>query len=376
MASRTLSHPLVFYQPLNLIFRLFKITTLLIRLPLWVIQAAVPALRPLPNWTFKQALIRPILKHILSITSSIATTDPLPLQPLTEKSRWVTIDPFPDTHYVGPLLHNPSTRPAKIGGTWYPSQPSSNPQRICLHIHGGAFVVGDGRDANTKYLGKTLVRHARFDALFAPQYRLAGYGGRDPFPAALQDALTSYLYLIRTLGIAPENVTLSGDSAGGNLAIALLRYLERFGEQIGVPKPGRVALLSPWVNPGAAVGASYEQTSELAKTDILPDAFIRWGAKAYILQSGLQPGESEWVDALGKPFATATPVFVSWSDREVLAPQCAAWAEEMGKTVTGRFEVNIEKDAPHDTVLLGDVLAWEKSAEEVAGKIGQFVDAN
>ena len=56
-----------------------------------------------------------------------------------------------------------------------------------------------------------------------PQYRLSS-NSHGEFPAALQDAITSYSSLLN-MGISPQRIIVSGDSAGGHLAISLLRYL-------------------------------------------------------------------------------------------------------------------------------------------------------
>jgi len=70
-----------------------------------------------------------------------------------------------------------------------------------------------------------------------------------PFPAALLDALAGYLYLVK-LGFSEENIILVGDSAGGNLALALTRYLLSNKEQ--QPKlpniPDALVLLSPFAD--------------------------------------------------------------------------------------------------------------------------------
>lgn len=392
----TVSFPLLSYQPLSLLYRLAKIISILVRLPIWLLRAAVPALRPDKSWTFKQTIMRTVFLHVVDMTSTVGITEPLSLAPGKEQSRWVTIEPFEDTLYVGPLLST-TVRPATTGGTWYgvPAAPDADAARswtkVAMHIHGGAFVLGDGRSAATGFLGRTFVEHARFDAVFAPQYRLSGYGGRDPFPAALQDALTCYLYLVRTLDVSPRAITISGDSAGGNLAVALLRYLERFGARLDVPRPGRAVLVSPWVQPSAALRTAYDSW-DLARTDFLPASFIRWGAEAYLLQArhaegGLDvdddaaaaaaPGDkNEWVDALGHPFATRVPVFLTWADKEILSVDCEAWAREMRSVGDGEwyFVVNIEPNALHDTLLIGDQLGWEGSAVEVATAIAKFVE--
>ncbi|KAF3761815.1 alpha/beta-hydrolase [Cryphonectria parasitica EP155] len=400
-APSILSHPTLAYQPFSTIYKLYRLATILLRFPLWLVKALIPSLRPLPTWTFKQTLARNIAYNMVHTDATLSITKPLSLAPGKEGPRWTTIHPPSDEQqqqqqqqlYTGPMAST-TIHPAVIGGTWYstkttaaaPTGPDSVPKtwtKIALHFHGGAFVLGDGRQDATGFLGNLLTRHAGFDAVFAPQYRLAGYGGRDPFPAALQDCLTAYLYLVRTLGVAPARITVSGDSAGGNLAVGLLRYLERYGEGGGagslLPLPGAVVLLSPWVNPSAAELTDYEGWG-LMRTDYLPRAFLVWGYRAYIRQAASAEGISEWVDPLGHPFVTQVPVFVSWAGGEVLGVDCARWAAEMREKRGGaggdggwRFEVNVEEGgAPHDTLLAGDVLGWEKSAEEVARKIRRF----
>lgn len=375
--SRTLSFPLKSYLPFRIIYHLFKVASILTRLPFWLLRAAIPALRPHPQWTFKQALMRNVIQTLVGITSSIGITATLSLQPGKEGPRWATTAPFDETLYVGPLL-SAKDKPATTGGTWYgvdraPTSPAGL-KKVALHFHGGAFVIGNGRTEDTGFLCGTLIKHGGFDAVFAPQYRLAGYQGRDAFPAGLQDCLSSYLYLVRTLDIPATNITLSGDSAGGNLAIALLRYLERFGGEIGVPLPGHVVLISPWIQPAAALSTNYASW-KLYRTDFIPASFIRWGVEAYVEQSEQAAAHSEYVNALGHPFKHTVPVFSTWGSEEILSVDCALWADEM-KTVPGqaRFEVNIEAAAPHDTLLVGGSSGWEASAAGVAAKIGRFVD--
>jgi acetyl esterase/lipase len=71
-------------------------------------------------------------------------------------------------------------------------------------------------------------------------YRLAP---EHPYPAALEDALAAYRYLMEQ-GIAPGNIALGGESAGGGLAIALLVSLR----DLGLPLPGCLWCSSPWVD--------------------------------------------------------------------------------------------------------------------------------
>jgi acetyl esterase/lipase len=66
----------------------------------------------------------------------------------------------------------------------------------------------------------------------------------NPFPAALLDAISGYNYLVNDIGFNPQDIVVSGDSAGGNLALALVRYLVE-ADIPTLPVPGALILLSP-----------------------------------------------------------------------------------------------------------------------------------
>ncbi len=79
------------------------------------------------------------------------------------------------------------------------------------------------------------------DALcLALNYRLAP---ECTFPGPLHDAVSAYFRLTEDLHIPPENILVSGDSAGGGLALALLMYLR----DNHYPVPAGGILMSPWV---------------------------------------------------------------------------------------------------------------------------------
>lgn len=85
--------------------------------------------------------------------------------------------------------------------------------------------------------------------LHSPAWRrlIAGMSYRKPllrhtaFPAPLLDVLAGYLHLLH-LGFASENITLLGKSAGGHLALMLLRYIA----ELRLPMPGAVGMMAPW----------------------------------------------------------------------------------------------------------------------------------
>lgn len=87
--------------------------------------------------------------------------------------------------------------------------------------------------------------------LLAPEYRLSD---ETSFPGILADAYASWLYLIGQCGFVPSNVTIAGDSAGGNLALALARYICREhspslpARKRFEPIADSLVLFSPWVD--------------------------------------------------------------------------------------------------------------------------------
>ncbi|TGJ86366.1 hypothetical protein E0Z10_g2368 [Xylaria hypoxylon] len=361
--------PLASYPVLSIFYKLFYSCTVLARLPVWIVGFSLfQRARPLPSWSFKQSLMFRILTEIVFLTSRTETPVPLPLEPGKEKDRWEKLEPFPKDMYRGPL-ESESVEPALIGGTWYPKKPAdpANVGPVILHIHGGAFVIGDGRSDASGPMFDLFLKHGKTGPIFAPQYRLSSRPTSAPFPAALQDTLTSYLYFVRTLGIPASNITISGDSAGGNLAIALLRYIVEYGAELDIPQPKSAAILTPWVAPVKHLWSEFVITSNPNYyTDYLGTEFCRWGAKAYI--RGVSP-EHPYIMALGHPFKTPVPMLVTFGSAEILAVDGLEWIREMERLEGNKLETYIEPDAPHDTVLVGHIIGFQESSTGVARRI-------
>ena len=118
-------------------------------------------------------------------------------------------------------------------------------QGVILYLHGGGYTCGD-LDYATGF-GSTLATDSG-SRVFCPAYRLAP---EHPFPAALEDALTAYRYLLDK-GYSPRSITLCGESAGGGLCYALCLKLK----ELHLPLPGAIIAISPWTDLTAS-GESY-----------------------------------------------------------------------------------------------------------------------
>jgi acetyl esterase/lipase len=124
-----------------------------------------------------------------------------------------------------------------VPGEWVTARTRGPTTRTILYLHGGGYVAGSPRTH------RVITGHlaARCGArVFAADYRLAP---ELPFPAALDDAAAAYRGLLAE-GIAPGDIVIAGDSAGGGLSVATalrLRELEQ-------PLPHALVLFSPWVD--------------------------------------------------------------------------------------------------------------------------------
>src|SRR5258706_1044972 len=153
---------------------------------------------------------------------------------------------------------------AKVGGVpgvW--CIPASERIGVALlYLHGGVFVFGSAH-AYRKFAGQIAARSGV--RAFVADYRRAP---ENPFPAAIDDARAAYRGLTAQFGA--DHVAIVGDSAGGGLALSLLR--EEPSARCGV-------LLSPWTDL-ALTGGTIE--SKAAEDPLLSRAGLEAGARQYL----------------------------------------------------------------------------------------------
>lgn len=111
-----------------------------------------------------------------------------------------------------------------------------NARPIVLHLHGGGYVMGSA-EASLGLAGR--LASAIGGWTLTPDYRLAP---EEPFPAALDDVVACYRWLLATYPDSP--VTVFGECAGGGLALALSLYLRESCERL----PDAVHVVSPFVD--------------------------------------------------------------------------------------------------------------------------------
>lgn len=167
-----------------------------------------------------------------------------------------------------------------------------------LYVHGGGFVLGS--PASHRGVAARLAQLTGRPVL-AASYRLAP---EHPFPAAVEDLQATWRAL--TLG-GERPVALAGDSAGGWLALALVRY----ALAAGLPRPVGLALFSPLVDLVHA-----EQAGTAVADRLLPPGFVQQGVAAW---RGDIPASDPRFDLLGESFVGLPPVYLAFDRDEALA---------------------------------------------------------
>jgi acetyl esterase/lipase len=191
--------------------------------------------------------------------------------------------------------------------------PGSDPTRVLLFFHGGGYCSGS--IASHRGMVSRIGRAAGVRTL-AVGYRLAP---EHPFPAALEDALTAYDFLLDQ-GIAPDKIAIGGDSAGGGLTLATLTSLRDAGK----PMPGCAWLVSPWVDL-QMTGVSITEKADV--DPLIQKPYLEELASAYL--AGADP-TGPLVSPLHADLAGLPPLLVQVGSAETLLDDALRIARRAG----------------------------------------------
>ncbi len=179
--------------------------------------------------------------------------------------------------------------------------PGVKADAVVLYLHGGGYAIGSPR--SHRHLAAAIARAAGTRALLL-DYRLAP---EHPFPAALDDAVAAYQWLLGR-GVAPGRIVLGGDSAGGGLTVAALIALR----DRGFPRPGGGICISPWVDLTCS-GASY--ATKAAADPIVTRDGVEAMAQMYV---GVGDRKAALVSPLYADLRQLPPLLVQVGSDEVL----------------------------------------------------------
>ncbi len=215
---------------------------------------------------------------------------------------------------------------------------------VVLHLHGGGYTMGSARGAVA--LASRLAEAVGGWAL-VPDYRPAP---EHAFPAALDDVVTTYLWLVREH--APGRIVVSGEDAGGGLAVALAVRLRNAGE----PLPAALHVVSPFCDLSVTSATSSAVSS---RDPLLNRDRLRMLAASYLHTT--DPADP-LVSPLRADLQGLPPLLIQAAADEALVDDArglAAAAEAAGVHVT----LELVEDSVHSFVLF-DFLPEAQAALE------------
>ncbi len=201
-----------------------------------------------------------------------------------------------------------------IPAEWVTVKRTHMKKNIILYLHGGGYISGSYKYARS--ITSKLANYTSMDVLCV-DYRLAP---EYPFPAALEDALKVWDYLMYQ-GYGAENVVIAGDSAGGNLALILTLKLK---EQNRILPKGLV-LFSPWTD---LTRSGKSHTEKIEADPILTPEYLEQAIESYASKEELK---NPYISPAFGDFKGFPPVQIQVGTNELLYSDAVMLQNQMKK---------------------------------------------
>ncbi|KAJ4483323.1 Alpha/Beta hydrolase protein [Lentinula aciculospora] len=302
------------YQPFKGLYLTYEFfSTVFLRIPVWILTSIPRSWRPRARWTIERSVKLKLTRHIITITRTVGPSSETPnhlaitpgldvngvwIPPIPELIKdelevWANIAHVTSIQIPGYWQH-------KKGSTIEVAAPPMPGEKVVYALHGGGYSALSAHPSDpTAAIARGLLQHVdSVHRVFSCEYRLSsgdGLEAQNPFPAALLDALAGYVYLVKTVGLDPSDIIVEGDSAGGNLALALTRYLVEH-QNSGFPSPpGAMILLSAWADLSLQVASPNSSWLDNAKSDYIglvdEDGLVR-SARSFLGPHGLEVADT------------------------------------------------------------------------------------
>lgn len=231
---------------------------------------------------------------------------------------------------------------AGVRGEWVEAQDSDV---TMLYLHGGGYVACSVE--THRPITAAFAQHGF--KVFAPEYRMAP---EHLFPAAVDDAVAVYRGL-REQGIS--KIVVSGDSAGGGLALAMMLSLRDAGE----PIPAAAVLFSPWTDL-AATGETLRTNDD--RCALFRGAKIGPGALYYL---GTADPKNPLASPLYGDLKGLPPMLIHVGENEVLLDDSRRFADR-AKAAGVKVDIKVWPVVPHDWQLVPAMPEAMQSMREAA----------
>lgn len=231
--------------------------------------------------------------------------------------------------------------------------PAAGPERVIFYLHGGSY--NSGSIQSHRSLVANIANAAKARALVV-EYRLAP---EHRFPAALEDAVQAYHWLIST-GVSHSQVVFAGDSAGGGLLLALLVFLRDHED----PLPVGGVCLSPWTD----LTCQGESCTQNARKDFLLHAGqLRQSAALYL--AGADPKDPLasplYADLKGLP-----PLLIQIGSDELILSDATRLADR-ARNAGVPISLEVWQGMQHEWHFASGLIP---EAQQAIESIGAFVD--
>ena len=228
---------------------------------------------------------------------------------------------------------------------------------VTLMFHGGGYCQAFKRNYNR--VAGYYHEVSRAGTVYAVDYRVAP---ENVFPAALDDATRAYDYLVQDLKIDSSRIILSGDSAGGGLALSLVHVLRSQWKKL----PAGLVLMSPWADLTTS-GPSYVNNKEIDP--------VFGGGNDELIFNNPYPGETDKKDIRISPlfgdFAGFPPMLIQvGSDEMLYSDSEELYLKAKAQGVQVRFTVY--QGMFHVFQLGGKIMEESKEAWR---EVGRFYDS-
>jgi len=251
--------------------------------------------------------------------------------------------------------------PSGIKGLWLGSK---NARNVLLFFHGGGFVQSS-TSSHFEYLQALIdsVSATNKDfAVFIPAYTLAPEA---VYPTQIKQGVDSLRYLLSETKRLPANVIMGGDSAGGNLAIAVLSHLSHPHPSIPALEISEalkgMLLVSPWTS----ASLKYPSIKQNRLKDLIPSEAASIWMNTY--KGGPDVPSDPYIEAVAAPDswwqrAKTQNMIVTAGNEEILLGCIADFVDKYKVYNNKDITYVVGKSEAHDGVLSSGIQCETGSA--------------
>lgn len=244
-----------------------------------------------------------------------------------------------------------SVRAGGVAAVWVKPL-EKHDDRVVLYLHGGSYLFGSHRTHADTLARVALASKA---LVLAPDYRRAP---EDPYPAQLDDAIAAYQWLLTIR--PPAQIVVAGESAGGNLVVALLIALR----ERGLPLPAGGVPISAWLD----LESTRPSIEGNAATDYGDVEMLRDQARQF---AGTLPLKDPRISPLFADLSGLPPLYIQAGDAERLRDENVELAAKV-RAAGGEAEIDLVPHHPHAPLFFAE---WSPLAQEGVDRIGAWIQS-